>query len=109
MPDIGVRRLIRVAAAGVPGLPDLDLELGAITALVGPPGSGVGGGVGRGPERVRNDDRLDEGVAVAGGNGTVRRVRLQSATAIVLGSHGIVGVTLHRDEDLRTENATTGS
>lgn len=40
MPDTGVRRLIRVAAAGVPGLPDLDLELGAITALVGPRGSG---------------------------------------------------------------------
>ena len=32
--------LARVAAAGVPGLPDLDLELGAVTALVGPRGSG---------------------------------------------------------------------
>ena len=32
--------LARVAAAGVPGLPDLDLELGAVTALVGPQGSG---------------------------------------------------------------------
>lgn len=30
----------RVAVAGVPGLPDVDLELGAITALVGPRGSG---------------------------------------------------------------------
>ena len=40
MPDTSDRRLLRVAAAGVPGLPDLDLELGGITALVGPRGSG---------------------------------------------------------------------
>jgi len=33
-------RLDRVVAAGVPGLPDLDLELGPVTALVGPRGSG---------------------------------------------------------------------
>ena len=32
--------LARVAAADVPGIPDLDLELGAVTALVGPQGSG---------------------------------------------------------------------
>lgn len=32
--------LIRVAAAGVPGLPEVELDLGAITALVGPRGSG---------------------------------------------------------------------
>ena len=35
-----VGMLSRVAAAGVPGLPDIDLELGAVTALVGPRGSG---------------------------------------------------------------------
>lgn len=33
-------RLRRVVASGVPGLPDIDLELGPITALVGPRGSG---------------------------------------------------------------------
>ena len=36
----GNATLVRVAASGVPGLPDLELDLGAITALVGPRGSG---------------------------------------------------------------------
>ena len=35
-----VAMLSRVAVAGVPGLPDIDVELGAVTALVGPRGSG---------------------------------------------------------------------
>ena len=33
-------RLVRVAVAGVAGLPELDVDLGPITALVGPRGSG---------------------------------------------------------------------
>ena len=40
MPRTGRRRLTRVAATGVPGLPDLELDLGSVTALVGPRGSG---------------------------------------------------------------------
>jgi Predicted ATPases len=32
--------LARVSVAGVAGLPDLEVELGSITALVGPRGSG---------------------------------------------------------------------
>lgn len=32
--------LVRVTAAGVPGLPEVELDLGAVTAIVGPRGSG---------------------------------------------------------------------